>query len=335
MITRIAPNRSLIVAELICGGDSLADLACRFVFASCHFGINFHHRASVGDSQMKEMNMNVCPSTSESPLPKTPRLTESGYRVVAVFDSHDAIEVFPDTADGLQRAVQLAKFLCRSRSDRCRLCSEGRLDDPETIMVVQRFHTEIEVLGLFSPQENPDFHRFGHMPAGYDPSAIATVLSTQGEWSCLEVPEDSTAAREAKVRMPKLEPLVQSLEAAVHAAASQASLPSLADFEQCCSESYELFERLYEVGQQRTLSLGPDDFVRTLLTLPQFDAESARQVAVELDGAQRQVTEAVADSYHSLASELPEEQRDRAKFDLRVFIYEVLLSGLCDEAQIL
>ena len=62
--------------------------------------------------------MNVGPDSSERPLPKTVRLTETGYRVVAFLDSHDSIEVFADSADGLQRAVQLAKSLCRRARQR-------------------------------------------------------------------------------------------------------------------------------------------------------------------------------------------------------------------------
>lgn len=83
---------------------------------------------------------------------------------------------------------------------------------------------------------------------------------------------------------------------AVHAAASQATLPAFADIEQDCAEFDELFRRLYEVGNQRTPSVNPDDFVQALLTLPDFDSESASQIALELDEAQRRLREAMADS---------------------------------------
>ncbi len=257
----------------------------------------------------------------------------NAYRVIEVYGSHDSIDIFPDTTEGCLRAIQLAKLLCRSRHERCRLYDEGRLDDPDTLVAVQRFQCDVEVLGLFSPQDRPDFQRFGHLPGADGPASILTTLSTLGRWTCLELPEDPTISREVQETMSKLQSIVQSLEAAVRAAASQASVPALAGFEHGCSEFDELFRRLYDVGQQRTPSLGPDDFAQALLTLPEFDSESAWQVAVELDAAQRQVCEAVTDSQHTLASELQEQQRGHAEADLRVFIYEVLLSGVCDQSQ--
>lgn len=275
--------------------------------------------------------MNLCAVSSVGPLPKTPRLTEAGYRVVAVYDSHDSIEVFPDTADGRQRAIDLAKSLCRHRQERDRLCAEGRLDSPDSIMVVQRFQTDIEVLGLFSPQERPDFQRFGHLPGGYDPSTLVTVLLTHGEWSCLKRPDDEPIADETEKQIAKLQSLVQLLEVAVFAASRGQSFPSLADWERCCSEYDDLFCRLYEVGQLRTSSHGPRDFTDALAD---YDAEFVGQVAAEFDGAQRRITDAVTDHFHALASELPEHQRDQAVADLRAFIYEVLLAGLCDHSEI-
>lgn len=275
--------------------------------------------------------MNVCADLAAGPLPKTPRLTETGYRVVAVYDSHDSIEVFPDTADGRQRAIDLAKSLCRHRQERDRLCAEGRLDCPDSIMVVQRFQADIEVLGLFSPQERPDFQRFGHLPGGYDPSALVTVLSTRGEWSCLKRPNDEPIADETETRIVKLQSLVQLLEVGVFAASRGQSFPSLADWEGCCSEYDDLFCRLYEVGQQRTFSHGPRDFADALA---EYGTEFAGQVAAEIDAAQRRITEAVTDLFHALARELPEDQRGQAAADLRAFIYEVLLAGLCDHSEI-
>lgn len=276
--------------------------------------------------------MNLHTVSSVGPLPKTPRLAETGYRVVAVYDNHDSIEVFPDSADGRQRAIDLAKSLCRHRQERDRLCAEGRLDSPDSITVVQRFQTDIEVLGLFSPQERPDFQRFGHLPGGYDPSALATVLSTRGEWSCLKRPDDEPVADETERQIAKLQPLVQSLEVAVCAASGGQSFPSLADCDRCCSEYDDLFCRLYEVGQQRTSSHGPRDFADALA---EYGTEFAGQVAAELHAAQRRVTEAVTDLFHALASELREDQRGQAAADLRAFIYEVLLAGLCDHSEIL
>lgn len=282
---------------------------------------------------MPELNVNTCPDSSLAPLPKTSRQTETGYRVVEVYGIHDAIEVFPDTAEGCLQAIQLAKSLCRDRHARCRLYDEGRLDDPDTVVAVQRLQCDVDVLGLFSPQDRPDFQRFGHLPGADGPSPILTTLSTLGVWACLELPEDPTLPREAPEKMSQLHGLVRSLEEAVCAAASQASVHALADFEHGCSEFDELFQRLYEVGQQRTPSIGPDDFAQALLTLPEFDSESAWQVGVELDAAQRQVREMVKDSYLPLASALSAKQRDQAESDLQVFIYEVLLSGVCDQSQ--
>ncbi len=293
-------------------------------------GINFNMRDRESIEQGK-CNMNLCCDPSAGPLPKTPRLTENGYRVVAVYDSHDSIEVFPDSADGRQRAIDLAKSLCRHRQERERLCAEGRLDSPDSIMLVQRFQTDIEVLGLFSPQERPDFQRFGHLPGGYDPSALATVLSTNGEWSCLKRSDDEPVADETEKLRAKLQPLVQSLENAVLAASRGQSFPSLADWERCCSEYDELFCRLYEVSQQRKSSHGPRDFTDALAN---YDPEFAGQVAAEFDAAQRRIMDAVTNHFHALASELPDHQRDQAVADLRAFIYEVLLAGLCDHSEI-
>jgi hypothetical protein len=265
-----------------------------------------------------------------NPALETPRRVEAGYRVAEVYSLQGPIETFPDTAEGRYRAIQLAKSLCRDRHQRGRLYDSDRVDDPDFITTVERFHTHVELLGLFSPQD-PDYCRFGHLPDGYDESRIATVLSTKGKWSCLELPEGTSVASDAKEFISRVEHLVQALETAVRTVATRVEL-NRSDFSLIAEPDYDAtFRRIYEVAQHRGKSHSPDDFVRSLITLQEVDAGFAVSIANQLYAAQQQVSEAVADAASALLEQLPEQDHDQALGDLRAFIYEVLLAAVCSK----
>lgn len=265
------------------------------------------------------------------PALETPRRVEAGYRVAEVYSLHGPIETFPDTADGRYQAIQLAKSLCRDRHQRGRLYDTDRVDDPDFITTVERFHTHVELLGLFSPQDRPDYCRFGHLPGDDDEKGIAAVLSTKGKWSCLELPEEPGVANEAKKLISRIEPLVQALETAVRTAATRVEL-NRSEFSLIAEPDYDAtFRQIYEVTQHRGKSHSPDDFVRSLLTLQEVDAEFALSIANQLYAAQQHVSEAVADAASALLEQLPEQDHDQALGDLRAFIYEVLLAAVCSK----
>ncbi len=266
-----------------------------------------------------------------SPSLETPSRIEAGYGVAAVYDPHGPIRTFPDSADGRDQAIQLAKSLCRDRSQRGCLYDSDRVTDPNFITTVERFYTQVEVLGLFSPQDDPDSIRFGHLPGKDNEQGTTGVLRTKGQWCCLEFPEDPSIASDSKELMLRIEPLVQALEIAVCTAATRITMCQITGDLVIHGDFDAIFQRLYEAAQYRGAVDSPDGFIRSLLTLPEVDAQFADSIANQLYAAQQQVSEAVADAASALLAQLPEQHRDQATGDLRAFIYEILLAAVCSE----
>lgn len=260
---------------------------------------------------------------------ETPRRVETGYRVSEVYGQQGPIEMFPDTVEGRRRAIQLAKSLCRDRHQRGSLYGTGLVGDPDFITTVERFHTQVELLGLFSPQDRPEFSRFGHLPGGYDPAGIAAALPTRGKWGCLESLETTSATSATEELLARVQPLVQTLEAEVDRAVGQADLTELNhSLHDAPDEVDGVFQQLYVAGQHRGPSHGPDDFVQSLMILPELDIAFADQIARQLHAAQARVMEAVANALSEVLTQLPQTRHEQTVGDLRAFIYEVLLSEL-------